>query len=180
MRPVAQSFPPDPSVPLVPNLGLVNSINPETAQPTTGCCCDCGCGTADIGWDPGGGGGPLLPDCGRTSIPDPGPITIVPADPPCPGNSCGGDRPYGGNGTGDILDRAAAATRRPGRFGPAVDISLEARNPLRPYARVNPGAGNLVVQLGPPAAGPADPRLLFTYNSSSLSANEYGTGWMGT
>ena len=42
---------------------------------------------------------------------------------------------------------------------------------------VNPSNGNVVLQIWTPLGGPADPRVVLTYNSWSPEESEYGYGW---
>ena len=56
--------------------------------------------------------------------------------------------------------------------------TLRGRLPNRPEwramsPRVNPSNGNLVLQLGPPAGGAADPRVVLTYNSWSPGNSDH-------
>ena len=56
--------------------------------------------------------------------------------------------------------------------------SLEGRPEWWPPAPlVNPSNGNVVLQIWPPLGGPADPRVVLTYNSWSPEESEYGYGW---
>src|SRR5262249_44946016 len=47
-------------------------------------------------------------------------------------------------------------------------------------SQVNPGSGNLILQVSPPSAGPFDPLPVLTYNSFAIGCSEFGAGWTST
>jgi hypothetical protein len=44
-------------------------------------------------------------------------------------------------------------------------------------SRVSNQDQGLIIRMGPPSSGPADPRPLFTYHSTIATGAEFGTGW---
>ncbi|HLN29158.1 MAG TPA: hypothetical protein VK395_15520 [Gemmataceae bacterium] len=86
---------------------------------------------------------------------------------------------YHANGGGDALACATAANLLVSRYAPSPAVPITGGS-VRASFRVNPQAGNLVVQMAPPAGGTMDPVPVFTYNSAALVASPLGTGWLGT
>ena len=112
------------------------------------------CPSGSCGTGTGSGGAPGGPGAGGNGFPAGG-IGGFPAG----GN--GGFSPSGNGGGG------GSSGSCPGSAG---------------VCGVNPAAGNLLLQIGPPSAGGFDPGSLLSYNSlaASSASGAYGAGWTAT
>ena len=129
----------------------------------------------------GSGGGDCSCGCSGGVTTDPSPLspsnevsicTSVDAPP-------GMSPVYHANGGGDALASATAANMLVSRYAPSPAVPIPAGSVGATF-RVNAQAGNLVVQMAPPAGGTMDPLPVFTYNSAALIASPLGTGWIET
>src|SRR5439155_2504626 len=150
-----------------------------------GCAGDCGCGGGcSCSGDCGGGCGG---SCGAGAF-DGTPLLALPPEDgtEAPWTSApSGTRPvYAAAGGTDALDQALATIDHVRQAAWAPLRAQEGGGPTELVElggfvkfRVMTNTGNLRVQFRPPAAGPADPRPLFTYNSDGSSGGEFGNGW---
>ena len=180
----SDAFPPSPACPAMPYFGapikFTSGVQPSVTKCKTitdsgagaggssGCGCGCGCSS--------GSGGTPAP-----SPPDPSPLSPYNEVSTCTSV----DAPpqvfpsFHSNGGGDALDNAAKANLLVSRYAPSPSVPVPGGSVGASF-RVNPQAGNLVVQMAPPAGCTMDPVPLFTYNSGALVASPLGTGWLGT